>query len=498
MNKFFKIINYIILALISLNLGFASIEEYEFKIEFDHDFDDSNKIITCEIKYDNKEKDFEFDKDSKDDDLEYIKNFKYDLEVDCNEDIDKITLFIYDEDEDRIDKIKYEDDDKFDYILDLVQKDQTWFEIELIDRFKEDTDCSLKVDSDIYDYSFNEDTDDKRLTIQKNYKTDFRLLCDEQIGEIKLKVYDKSKNEVFKEKYNNLKVISFDNNFLLEKNLLNLEINYDFSSKNSKSKLTCDFEKNGKETTHTFKSSDKLEIKETISNKFKISCDDTLKELKINIFDENNKKLISKTFENKRVINYEMFLQDYLFEIKIESKFTQTTYCNQILDDNSKLEKEFRFDTDLTSYTIKGSFDKLIDLKCSKPLDKVTMYIYPNDKTKSFSENTKNKIYTKTFGKDSTIDYKLDKSKLKKIIEPQVTIQDKKSKENDIIKQELSKDINNEIQNNLNQTTNKTKIITQKTSNLNSQIKPEILIIYTCIGLFFLLLIILIIKKLLK
>ena len=94
MNKFSKIINYIFLTLISINLGFSAIEEFEFKLEFDHDFDDDDYTIECEIKYDNKDTTIEFNKDSSSDDLEYSKNFKFDLEVDCNKDVDLSLIHI--------------------------------------------------------------------------------------------------------------------------------------------------------------------------------------------------------------------------------------------------------------------------------------------------------------------------------------------------------------------------------------------------------------------
>jgi hypothetical protein len=182
MNKISKIITYIILILITINIGFSNIEQYEFKLEFDHDFDNEDYEIECEIKYDSRDTTFNFDKDTTGDDLEYDKSFLYDLEVDCDKDVDQILLYIYDENDDRIDKIEVEEDDKLEYTLDLVDKSQDWFEIEIIDKFYDDNYCSLTVGGDVYNYEFNDNTDSKRLTIQKNYNENIKLICENKIS----------------------------------------------------------------------------------------------------------------------------------------------------------------------------------------------------------------------------------------------------------------------------------------------------------------------------
>ncbi|NQZ84794.1 MAG: hypothetical protein HRU03_03665 [Nanoarchaeales archaeon] len=499
MNKFFKIINYIFLILITINLGFSSIEEFEFKLEFEHDFDNDDYTIECDITYDGRDKTIDFDKDTNEDDLEYSKKFKYDLEVDCDEDVDEITLYIYNEDDKRIDKIKYEDDDSFEYYLDLVDKKQDWFEIEITDRFRDDNECTLKVDNEIFDYKFNDDTDSKRLTIQKNYDKTVRFTCDNELSKLEFKAFDNKNNILFNEQFEDSRFLVFDKQILLDSNQLNIELKYDFNLDNSKSKLICKFEKNDITSEFEFKADDTLEIDQTIDTKFTLSCNDKIEEIKFNILDKNDKKLIEKIYANKKIINYQLYLQDYLFELKIKANLSKTTYCTQNLDDNkNEQSKKYTYNLDQINYNVKASFDKVIEFHCTNSLDKVTLYVYPNDKTKSFYENSKNVLFSKTFGKDKTIDYTLDKSKLNKIEIKQIeqsnedieeSIENKESE--DKIVDKLTESEKNII---LNPTLNQT--LQDNLSENKKELKLEVLIIYISIGIILLLLVLLFLKKL--
>jgi hypothetical protein len=492
MNNYLKLINYIFLTLITINLGFSSIEEFEFKLEFDHDFDNEDYTIECEIIYDSKEKIFEFDKDSSGDDLEYIKDFRFDLEVDCNKDVDDIDLYIYDENEDRIDKLNFEEDDGLEYTLNLVDKAQDWFEIEITDNFKEDNDCTLKVDEDLFDYEFNDDTDSKRLTIQKNYETDIKFICDEILSELEFTSFDSNENKLYTKSESDTKTFDFEKQTLYHTNILEVELTYNFETK---SELKCDLTKNSETEEYSFTKSDTLKIKDKIGKEFKLSCNDKIEEIKIKILNDKNKELIEKTFIGKRIVSYELYLEKYLYELKIETNAKQTTYCTQILDQDSKSSQKHTIDSKQTNYLHKGSFEKEIDFDCTQKLDKVTLNIYPNDLTKTFEENSKNLLFSKTFGKDSTIDYILDKSKLNKII----TSQTEQSTQIIQTTEKLNENIGN-LKNSTKSENITTKLnITEITENKNTQykqIETEILIIYICLGLIFLLLILLILKKL--
>jgi hypothetical protein len=491
MNKISKIITHIFLLLITINLGFSNIEKYEFKLEFDHDFDNEDYEIECDIKYDSRDTTFNFDKDTNGDDLEYDKSFLYDLEVDCDKDVDQILLYIYDENNDRIDKIEFEEDDKIEYTLDLVEKSQDWFEIEIIDKFDDDNYCSLNVDGDTYDYKFNDDTDSKRLTIQKNYNENIKLICDNKISKIKFTSFDSKENEVFDENTEDTNIFEFDKQVLFETNKLEIKLNYNFELKST---LECDLTKNGQSEKHKFKKSDNLKIEEKLSDNFKLSCNDKLEEIKINIFDDKNKKLIEKIFTEKRIIDYKLYLQDYLFEIKIESEFTETTYCKQLLDKNTILSKKYTYGLKQTYFNVKGTFDKIIDFECTQKIDKVTLYVYPNDKSKTFIENSKNVLFSKTFGKDSTIDYTLDKSKLNKIKIEEEKIEIEYEKKNEETSQKI---LNKNKDNNETDSKNSSSGDVIVNDIQESKTPIEILIIYVCLACIFLLIISLIIKKLL-
>ncbi len=185
-------------------------EEYELKIQLDHDFEGDE--ITCDLDIKGKDdKSYTFDEDSTNSQLNINEFFIDEFTFDCDSDIDIMNLYIYDENGDKIDEKEFENEDKFDYEL---KKGEYDFFIQITNQFNTDEEisCDLNIDSDKEDsFDFDDRSSIGDLRLEGQFNEDFELKCDKEMDSVEILIFelDDENNEIDSKSFTNKDTASY-------------------------------------------------------------------------------------------------------------------------------------------------------------------------------------------------------------------------------------------------------------------------------------------------
>jgi hypothetical protein len=400
----------------SVPVAFSEPEEYDFTLEFKHDFDDEDDENECEVEYDDNSKSLDFDENSEDDELE--KSFTDKLEVKCDENVDEITLKIvdsegvkvYDEDFDNEDRISVEIEDiRYD-------EDEDWFSIEITHDFgSKDIDCDLEIDD--LEYSFNFDSDDSSdtLTIEKNYDTEIKFSCDEEMDEIKLEIFDDDGDETYSETFTEDDKISYDKDKEdLESTEVIIDIDHDFGNDEISCDLDIDDDSSGTYIFDEDSSSSDLKIAVDIKETIEFDCDDKFDEIIVRIYNEDGEKVDTLEYKNEDEFEYEVSGGLFDWNIKITHDFEsdEEIDCDIFVDGSKTKELELDDGAKISELIHNGNFDTTVDMLCDANLDKIEFSTYFDDGSKPLLEQVyENELSFEYVQLDAEEQAKLDSEK---------------------------------------------------------------------------------------
>ncbi|MDA3854827.1 MAG: hypothetical protein PF569_01115 [Candidatus Woesearchaeota archaeon] len=370
----------LIVLIFTLNSAFSS--NYYFNIEIDHDFVDSDEI-TCEVIYDDRDRTWVVDEDSDNYDLELEKNFDDFLEMDCDDDLDEINLRIYEIDtDDKVFQETYDNEDKFEYELDLVDKDEEWFSIEIDHNFgsSETIDCELTIDGTEFDYEFDADTDNDNLLIEMNYDDNIDFQCDDELKDMELIIYDDDEVEVFSKKYEEDDNLEFDNDDLDDKYELKIVIDHDFDGDDISCDLIVD---NIEESNFDFdedSTSSDLTIYAYFIDSFEFDCNDDIDEINLYIYDDNGDKIDSENYDDEDKFEYELNTGNYELFIQITNEFSSEDEieCDLIIDGEKEEDYELTDSSSFGDLRIEYQFENEFEFICEEEMEKFNVFIFNN------------------------------------------------------------------------------------------------------------------------
>lgn len=402
MKNIFQVIFMLFIVAFSVPVAFSEPEEFDFKLEFSHNFDDEDDENECKVEYDDNTKTLDFDEKTEDDDLE--KSFTDSLEVKCDENADEIKLKIYDsagvevydEDFDNEDRVKIDIDDiRYD-------EKEDWFSIELDHNFGSSSiECDLEIDNEDYSFEFDSNDDSDALTIEKNFETVIKFDCEKEIDEIKLTVYDDDGDEKFDETYTEDDKISYDKDKEeLEASEIIIDIDHDFGN----DKISCDLDiDDGTTDTYNFdddSSSSDLKIAVEIKETIEFDCDDKFDEIVVRVYDEDGERVDTLEYKNEDEFEYEVSGGAYDYTMKINHEFgdDEEIDCEILVDGKTTKELELDKKSGISDLLFDGNFESKVNLVCDGNLNSVEFSTYFDGESSALVEkvyeNEKEFLYT--------------------------------------------------------------------------------------------------------
>jgi hypothetical protein len=380
MKKILQVIFMLFIVTFSVPVAFSEPEEYDFILEFKHDFNDEDDENECTIEYDDNSKSLDFDENTEDDEIE--KSFNDKLKVSCDENVDEINLKItdsegvkiYDEDFDNEDRINVEIEDiRYD-------EDEDWFSIEIKHDFgSKDIDCDLEIDNKEYNFNFDSDDNSDVLTIEKNYDTEIKLSCDDEMDEIELNVYDDDGDEKYSETFTEDDKISYDKDKEdMESTEVIIDMDHDFGN----DEISCDLEIDGDNSgTYNFdedSSSSDLKIAVDIKETVEFECDDKFDEITVRIYNEDGEKVDTLEYKNEDEFEYEVSGGLYDWNVKITHDFEtdEEIDCDIKIDGIKTKELELDNGAKISELIHNGNFDTDVEMLCDATLDKIEFSTY--------------------------------------------------------------------------------------------------------------------------
>ena len=364
----------------SVPVAYSEAEEYDFTLEFKHDFNDEDDENECTVEYDDNSKTLDFDERSEDDELE--KSFTDKLDISCDENVDEIKLKItdsegvkvYDEDFDNEDKLKVDIEDI------RYESDEDYFKLEIEHDFgSRDIDCELEIDSREYKFNFDSDDNSDVLTIEKNFDTEIKLTCDEEMDEIELTVYDDDGDETFNEKYTEDDKISYDKD---KEDLDSTEVIIDFEHDFGNDEISCDIDIDGDNSgTYIFdedSSSSDLKVAIDIKETVELDCDDKFDEIVVRIYNDEGEKVDTLEYKNEDEFEYEVSGGLYDWNIKITHQFEtdEEIDCDVTVDGLKTKELELDKGAKISELIHNGNYDQKVSMLCDANLDKIEFSTY--------------------------------------------------------------------------------------------------------------------------
>lgn len=358
-----------------------SLDSYEVEIFLDHKFG-NNEEIECDLNLDfgDEERSYIFDEDSDLEELRIYKSAEENIDFNCNEDVDFLRITTFEEtisedfssNEDRLshELSESDKDDYSEFILELSIKHEF--------SANEEIECSLEIDGDTTDYTFDEDSTVDEFRINQNIEEEFDLDCDEELDELFYIIYA---GEYTSEESEDTSEIEFEidsnNDDTFE---VLFELSYEFD--NDEEILTCEITTDDSKRTQTFDEDDlenNLIIidKYSISKSISISCDKKIETLKYSLFDKFGREQISDEDEDIASKSYSV-PNDFSTYSCISSNnncdFETTLFANNILESNSENKNEI--ENFLKSY-IKEDSDELIFVdETNKEIEFSGKYLY--------------------------------------------------------------------------------------------------------------------------
>jgi hypothetical protein len=392
MKSIFQVIFMLFIVTFAVPVAFSEAEEFEFKLEVDHDFDDDEQI-ECTIEYDDNSKDFRFDEDDSGDDLVFEKSFTDKIDINCDESVDDITLQVYDQTGKEIYDEDFSNEDNLDFDLDDFgyDEDEDWFSIEVSHDFGSDEiDCDLEIDGDDYQFSFDSDDSSKVLTIEKNYDTEIKFSCDEEMDEIKFEVFDDDGDETYSELFTDDDRVSYDKDQEeMESTEVIIDIEHDFGNDD----ISCDLEIDGDDSgTYNFdedSSSSDLKIAVDIKEDINFDCDDRFDEIVVRIYNEDGEKVDILEFKNEDEFDYEVSGGFYDWSLRITNVFEEDDVidCDITVDGIKTNELELDKNAKISELIHTGNLDYNFELVCDAALDKVEFSTYFDGESSPIFEN---------------------------------------------------------------------------------------------------------------
>lgn len=403
-----KLLYYIMAFILLLGTSFSSSPQFDFILEFDHDFDE-NEDIECEVIFDDRDKNLDFDEDSTSDDFIYENDFEKILEVSCDSNVDEIEVSIFNERGSRVDKFDYEDSKGFEYELDLVDEEDTWFNLLIDHKYSssEEIDCELEVDGYEYDYEFSDESNN--YDIAMNYKDTIEFSCDDELDNVKLKVYDDRELLVFEETYEDDDSFEFESIDLEDIFEIRLEFNHDFDDNEE---IICDIEIDDSNDIETLVFDDDSSSRDTIFiddilEVVTVECDEDVDEIELLLYDESGELVDEKYFEDDDSFTYNVKEGDYLFLVLLEHTFgsDEEIICQYLRDSEFDSTLIFDEDSSILDKRISGSFDVSMELSCDSNLRNVEFFVYED-------EDSKQNIYETSLQLVDTISYSFKEENL--------------------------------------------------------------------------------------
>ena len=376
--------------------------DFSFKIEIDHDFDEDDEI-TCDVTYDDTEREWTFGDNSDNDELIFEKNFDNTIELDCNDKIDEITLYIYEDDE-KLEKLVYENEDDFEYLINFADKDEDWFEIEIDHDFNgEKIDCELKIDSKYYDYDFDEDTDGDDLTIERNYEDTIEFDCDEKLDEIVFKVYDEE-DELYEKIYEEEDSFDYergDNDVIYE---FRIDIDHNFDDSVSCELVVDDNEEFNYDFDENTDSGD-LRIVKDFAEKIEFDCNEDLDEITLYIYDDDGEKIDSLDYEDEDKFEYEVRegLYDLFIQVTNSFDLDETIECDLYTDGEKVEDFEFDSSSGISDLRIEDEFNSQVEFVCDENLDEMIFIVFEDEE-----EDEGDEIYKRVYSNEFSFMYDIN------------------------------------------------------------------------------------------
>ncbi|MCA9459662.1 MAG: hypothetical protein KC550_03890, partial [Nanoarchaeota archaeon] len=187
--------------------------EINYEIKIEHTFA-INETFACDLIIDDEEIELEFDEDSDNDDLLITGEIMEDIDFDCNGDkFDKIFFQIYGG---SYNEEEITNDDYFEYEVPGSNTASNSFNFKIDFKYDFDTNdkvvCDLKTDNGIakvYTFDKDDETSNNLYIDKKSASSTINFVCDKELKEINLKVYDKYNRVQVNEKNTDSKSIVY-------------------------------------------------------------------------------------------------------------------------------------------------------------------------------------------------------------------------------------------------------------------------------------------------
>ncbi len=186
--------------------------DLRFILELDHDFEDDDDEIDCELTIDDDYTfDYTFNDDSSNDDMELEFNFSEDFVLDCGDKLEEIEFTLYDEEDDKILVKDYENEDEVEYEF---YEDLYKLVIDIDHDFDDDEEIECDLDYDKFDVSFDfdEGSSSRDLKITKYFAEKVYFECDHKLDDVTIEIFDDDGDDEFDDKFR--KMNKFNYSFL--------------------------------------------------------------------------------------------------------------------------------------------------------------------------------------------------------------------------------------------------------------------------------------------
>ena len=276
-----------------------------FTIIVDHDFNE-NEEIECELEIDSNKYDYEFDKES--DNYELSRNYRNEVEFECDDELDEILLIVYNENEQEEFRDTFNNDDKISFDEEDLELSYE-FKLEFNHDFKSDEDeisCDVELDGDSNkEVSFDEDSGSSDTRYIDDFKEKIEIDCNEDVDEIVLIIYNEDGDKIDSEVFEDDNKFEYDlttgayNFFLIIEDVIgsNEEVKCElFLDKISFERFTLDSTSSliDKRKTNSF------------NEKLELLCDQKLTKIELLVYEDedSNQNLFEKIYVNQQEIIY--------------------------------------------------------------------------------------------------------------------------------------------------------------------------------------------------
>lgn len=359
----------------------TNVQTYEIEIKINHEFGSSEEI-ECDMNLDfgEEERTYIFDEDSDLEELRIYKNAQENVDFSCDSDVDKLIVNTYEE---TISQDFSSNEDRINFQIsnsDLNDFSEFNLEIEVKHNFapSEEIQCTLEIDGDEADYTFDEDSNSEDFIINEIVNEEFDFDCDNNIDELYYIIYggdydtqEEGDANSIEYEISNLDSDVFD--FILY-------LSYDFE--NEDETLSCQITTDDTTRTQNYQEDDvengKIIIdKYSTSKSIGISCDKKIDELEYEILDKFQRVQISDIEEN--IASKSISIPDDFSKYSCISKnkncdFETTLFSSYLIDSSSKNKVEM--ENFLKSYTTTDSNDLRFIDDSSKRIELSGKFLY--------------------------------------------------------------------------------------------------------------------------